>query len=222
MTWMGAIPRLALVQPRWTATGWVLLSPAGDTIPLPPAEAGTPCLVKAWNGPHAAFDSLHGCDAGDAVAAFVSEVAGKRVRMAWLATSQHRPNPVHITTTPSLQQLATHLGGNLDGADGHRRFRPNLVIDAIAGETLSAFVEEQMKELTRPPLMLEVTGRCERCIVIDIDPATAEMGGPYFADTKEQSTQRHPGKPACFGIYARARTAGRLAIGDTLAVQLRG
>ncbi len=222
LTWMGAIPRLALVRPQLTANGWSLRAAAGGVVPLPPAGEGALCTVQAWNGARGAFDTLDGRDAGDAVAEFVSDVAGKKLRAVWLATSQHRPNPVHLTTVPSLHRHAGELGVNPEGMSGHRRFRPNLVLDAAPGEALDAFAEERVAAFTRPPLTLEVTGRCARCIMVDVDPDTADMDGRHLAGTKRQSARRYPGEPAYFGVYARACQPGRLGAGDKLAMQLRG
>lgn len=221
LTWMGALPRLALVRPYPAADGWMLRSPEGATVELPPAGEGTPCTVQAWNGERAAFDPLPGRDAGDAAAALVSAVAGKRVRVVWMATQQHRPNPVHLTTVPSLRELGVALGLNLGEVAGHRRFRPNVVLDAAPGKTLEAFAEERVATFAGAPLTLEVTGRCDRCIVLDVDPDTAEVDGRYLAGTKGHSARRHPDKPAYFGVYARALGPGRLATGDTLLMQGR-
>jgi uncharacterized protein YcbX len=226
MTWMGAIPKLALIRPQLTAAGWALCSPSYETLLLPPPQEGEPCTVRAWNGERAAFDALEGRDAGHALARFVSQVVGRKVRLAWIATHQHRPNPVHLTTVPSLKNLAAHL--DVDGAarSFHRRFRPNLVLDAAPGETLHAFAEERVASFTRnasePPLTLDVSGRCARCIVIDVDPDAGHTDERYFAGMKQHSAQRFPDKEAYFGIYARPRGAGRLAVGDVLSATLQG
>jgi len=221
MTWIGAIPRLALVRPQVAASGWALAAPTGEAVTLPPAGEGEPCTVQAWNGERGAFDVLTGCDAGDAVAQLVSEVAGERLRLAWLNGTQHLPNPVHLTTVSSLQQLAADLGTSLSGVAGQRRFRPNVVLEAPDGAALEPFAEERAETFHGRSLTLDVTDRCARCIVIDVDPDTAEKDTRYFVGAKASSAQRHPGAPAYFGLYARPRAAGRLAVGDTLEMRVR-
>ncbi|HET7537484.1 MAG TPA: MOSC N-terminal beta barrel domain-containing protein [Candidatus Didemnitutus sp.] len=225
MTWLGAIPKLALIRPQLTANGWSLLSPSDGVVLLPPAGQGALCTVQAWNGDRQAFESLAGRDSGDGPAAFVSDVVGKKVRVVWLATHQHLPNPIHLTTVPSLRNLAAQLGVSVESVSFHRRFRLNLLLDAVPGESLSAFAEEAVKTLTRKsnplPLTLDVTGKCTRCIVIDVDPEAGHTDERYFAGTRKHSAHRHPGKEAYFGIYARARSTGRLAAGDILAAEMR-
>lgn len=221
MTWMGAMPRLALVRPQHLGRGWALQSPHQEAIALPPAGEGATCTVQAWNGTREAFDALAGRDAGDAVAAFVSDVVGRKVRVAWLETVQHRPNPVHLTTGSSLQALAAHLGVSTGQMAGHRRFRPNVVLDSEPGETGTAFAEESVAAFTRPPFRLEVTERCARCLMVDVDPETGTTQGRYFAGVKAHSARRAPGQPAYFGVYARAGRPGSLGIGDVLMAEGR-
>lgn len=219
MTWIGAIPRLALVQPVRTTNGWALRTRESEGVPLPPSGTGAPCTVQAWNGNRGAFDSLAGRDAGDEPAAFVSAMAGKKLRVVWMETSQHRPNPVHLTTGPSLQALAAQLGLSVEQMSEHRRFRPNVILDPAPGGTLAAFAEEQVSTLAGASLRLEVTERCARCIVVDVDPDAGQVDGRYLAATKAHSTLRHPSESAAFfGIYARAATSGHLTAGDSLAM----
>jgi uncharacterized protein YcbX len=221
MTWMGAVPRLALLQPERLADGWALRSVEGGAVPLPAGGEGAPCTVRAWNGSRGAFDSIAGRDGGDLLAAFVSRVTGKKLRVAWLATAEHRPNPVHLTTGASLQELARHLGASTERMAGHRRFRPNVVLDPAPGETLEAFAEEKVVAFTRAALRLEVTERCARCVVVDVDPDAGSTDERYLAGVKTHSARRFPGESAAyFGIYARPTAAGRLATGDLLTVTM--
>jgi hypothetical protein len=225
VTWMGAIPRLALLRPEPTTKGCTLRAPGGGSMPLPPAGEGAPCTVQCWNGARGAFDSLEGHDAGAAPSAFASEVAGKSVRIVRLATDAHRPNPVHVTTVPSLRDLAAHLGISFAAMSGHRRFRPNLVLEAAGGEPLAARIEDQFAAITRPSrdrsLSLEVTGRCDRCVVIDVDPDTGQVDRSCLSGTKTHSARHYPGEPAYFGVYARARVPGKLEVGELLHAELR-
>src|SRR5262249_53880064 len=143
----------------------------------------------------------------------------------WLATQRHRPNHVHLVTMASVRALAAHLDASDETRTAHRRFRANVVLDAAPGEMLEAFAEERVTMFTRnsgQALTFEVSSRCARCIMIDVDPDTEHTEERFFAGTKKLSAQRYADKEAYFGMYARPRVSARLAVGDVLAAELRG
>lgn len=213
ITWQGAIPSLARIIPTGTIDALAISSASGDTAILPPPGQGAPRTVHSWNGQRQAFDALDGHDAGDAVAELASTIAGKGVRLVHLATNAHRPNPVHIISASSLGILSAEIGRETDLL----RFRPNLVL-ADDGEGLPPFAEEQATALvcatTDARLVLTITAPCERCVVVNVDPASSAVNARVLKTVAGQSQRRGVAAPAAFGIYARANSGGTVATGD--------
>jgi uncharacterized protein YcbX len=94
--------------------------------------------------------------------------------------------PLSLTTTASV------------GAYDARRFRPNLLIESDADEA-----EWVGRVLEIGTLRLSVTERDDRCVVVNVDPDTAE---------------RDPGVlkavAPSFGVYGAPVREGRVAVGD--------
>jgi uncharacterized protein YcbX len=99
------------------------------------------------------------------------------------------------------------------------------VVLGPAGDALLPFVEEQATSLVclspNSSLVLSVTGPCERCVVINVDPAAGARDDRYLKTTAAHSLQRQAAAPAAFGIYARATTAGTVAVGDSVELVCR-
>jgi hypothetical protein len=176
--------------------------------------------VQAWNGPRQAFDTLDGHDAGDAVAELASTIVGQPIRVVHLSTTIHRPNPVHIVSAVSVATLTAELQADAD----LRRFRPNIVLAGV-GDSLPPFVEEQVTSLVfsapNSALVLAVTGPCERCVVINVDPVSGALDNRYLKATAVHSQRRRTSAQVAFGIYARATTPGTLPIGAHLKLIFR-
>jgi uncharacterized protein len=221
ITWSGAIPTLARIIPRGWPDRPAIASTGGDSVPLPPPGHGAPRTIHSWNGQRQAFDALEGHDAGDAVADFASTIAGQRIRLVHLATTAHRPNPVHLVTDASLRVLAAALEGDPD----LQRFRPNVVLCGD-GDALPPFLEEHATSLrchhARARLDLAITGPCERCVVINVDPASSAVDSHYLKTVVAQSRTRRAGTAPMFGVYARATGAGMVATGDRVEIVTPG
>ena len=221
ITWMGAIPALAQIIPTGTPDRLAISSAAGETAVLPPSGEGAPRTVQSWNGQRQAFDELVGNDAGDVVAELASSIAGQSIRLVRLATTAHRPNPVHLISVDSLAVLAAQAGRDTNLL----RFRPNVVLSG-EGETLPPFVEEQATSLVcssaHSRLVLEITIPCERCIVTNVDPVSSVVDDAYLKAIAAHSRGRGAAAPAVFGVYARATTAGALATGDRVELVTAG
>jgi uncharacterized protein YcbX len=215
ITWQGAIPTLAQIIPTGTPDRLAISSAAGDSAALPPAGQGAPRTVHSWNGQRQAFDAFDGHDAGDPVAELASSIAGKPVRLVRLATTGHRPNAVHFISTTSLSTLSAEVGRETD----RLRFRPNVVLSSD-GDALPPFAEEEAISLVcsnaESKLVFTITGPCERCIVINVDPASSAVDGRFLKVVASHSQRRGLNAPAAFGIYARASNAGTLTTGDLI------
>jgi uncharacterized protein YcbX len=116
--------------------------------------------------------------------------------------------PLSLITTQSLATLGTLAGRPL--AVG--RFRPNLLVDA-AEASGDGFPEEAWVGCTLRVggALVRLDRRDKRCVVVNVDPATAERD-PVVLRTIARQRQTH------FGVYGSTARPGRVAVGDTVVV----
>ncbi|MCK9685103.1 MOSC domain-containing protein [Scleromatobacter humisilvae] len=217
VTWQGAHPRLALVQPRMTRAGLRLGAAGADEVAVPDDLA--PCSVKIWNDLRARHDTFDAADAGDAVAAWLERVVGaplRLVRLGEAALAREGNNALHLVFTPSVAALEAQWG-----ATDPRRFRANVVLEIPGGDG-NAFIEESLAALEwqgDDATRLEITAPCIRCVVPNVDPASARVDDSFGDALTRLSQQRRPGATV-FGIYARGAAGARLRVGDTAKMEL--
>ncbi len=212
-TWQGAHPRLALVHPRVTPTGLRLEAPGAAAIELPADFPLARCRVKMWNDLGARHDTFDAADAGDAVAAWLETVAGaplRLVRLGEAALAREGTNALHLVFAPSIAAVEAQFGGT-----DARRFRPNIVLAMPEGAG-NEFIEESLEALEWGPdaTRLEITAPCIRCVVPNVDPASARVDEGFLDTLARLSQQRRPGATV-FGIYARGPVGARLRVDDT-------
>jgi len=114
--------------------------------------------------------------------------------------------PLSLITTQSVVGLEALAGRPLDVT----RFRPNLVIDAPGG---TAFPEDEWTGCTLRvgDALVRVNARDQRCVVVNVDPTTAERDPTVF-----RTIARH--HEARLGVYATTDRPGRVAVGDPVVV----
>jgi uncharacterized protein YcbX len=213
VTWMGAHPRLALVQARLGAEGLVLQ--AGESRLALAAGAGRAVPLKAWNGERQDFDHFDGWDAGDYAAALLRATTGERLRLVRPGPEAQRRaglNPLHLVGNGSLQAWRDAMAQPLTGPA--QRARPNLLLQADDGGELPAFIEHILVEMRVGPLVLRRTAPCVRCLMTTVDPISAEPQPPALDALSRLSHERAPGAPVQFGIYLAGSQPGRLQVGD--------
>jgi uncharacterized protein len=110
--------------------------------------------------------------------------------------------PLSIITTQTIASLSALAGVELDV----RRFRPNLLVDA-GGE--DAFPEEAWlgRELRVGGMRLRVDGRDRRCVVVNVDPVTAQRDPAVLRVIARE-------REVCLGVYASTVQPGHIAVGD--------
>jgi hypothetical protein len=119
--------------------------------------------------------------------------------------------PVSLISTGTAQQLAQETGAPADP----RRYRPNIVID-----TLNGFPFEENDWVNRllcfgegpNRATLHVVGRDVRCVMINLDPDTAEANTRLFKTV----VQKHE---SYAGIYGNVHAPGELHVGDAVYLQ---
>jgi hypothetical protein len=105
-----------------------------------------------------------------------------------------------IVNLASVAVLGLEAGMKVD----HRRFRANLYVDGIEPEEEAGWVGRRIRA---GDAELEVTGRCERCVVITKDPDTTAAAPELLRLLAE----RHD---ASMGVYCQVLRPGRVAVGD--------
>lgn len=115
--------------------------------------------------------------------------------------------PISLITTQSIASIGSKIGSDLDA----RRFRPNLLIDATAGD---GFPEEGWLGaiLRIGGLTMRVDDRDKRCVMINVDPVTTARN-PAVLRAVAQERQAH------LGVYGSTVVPGRVAVGDRVTIE---
>jgi uncharacterized protein YcbX len=110
--------------------------------------------------------------------------------------------PLSLISTQTVAAVGALVGAELD----IQRFRPNLVIEAT-GDT--AFPEDAWvgSVLRIGELRMRVDRRDERCVVVNVDPATSERDPAILRAIARE-------RQACLGTYGSTVRPGRVAVGD--------
>lgn len=107
---------------------------------------------------------------------------------------------VLIVNLATVKTFSAASGRHVD----HRRFRANLYIDGLPPEEEISWIGRRIRA---GEAELEVTGRCERCVVITHDPDTAQTSPELL----RLLTERHE---TCMGVYCAVVRPGRVACSD--------
>lgn len=115
--------------------------------------------------------------------------------------------PLSLVTTQSIDRLAKTVGLPLDVG----RFRPNILIEATDD---SAYPEDRWvgHVLRLGTLRLRVDKRDGRCVVITIDPVTAERNPSILRAVASE-------RQGCLGVYGSTVEPGRIALNDLVIIE---
>jgi MOSC domain-containing protein len=118
--------------------------------------------------------------------------------------------PLSLITTQTVAGLGSLVGAELDP----QRFRPNLLVSA-AGD--AEFPEEGWvgAVLRIGGLRMRVDQKDERCVVVNVDPATDERDPAILRALARE-------RQACAGVYGSVVEPGRVAVGDAVLVEVDG
>jgi uncharacterized protein len=111
---------------------------------------------------------------------------------------QHDETPLLVATDGALEWLGEDL----------RRFRPNLV---IAGVEQLAERDWPGRRLRVGEAVIDVDHLCERCVMITLDPETAEADPPILTRLREELD-------GLFALNCGVAKPGRVAVGDAVEV----
>jgi uncharacterized protein YcbX len=115
--------------------------------------------------------------------------------------------PLSLITTRTIAGLGAMVGAALDV----RRFRPNLLVEATGD---ADFPEEAWvgSVLRIGGLRLRVDKRDQRCVVVNVDPATTERDPAILRAIGRE-------RDSCLGVYGSTVEPGRVAVGDPVLVE---
>lgn len=204
------VPRMALVTVAIEKDALVLGAPGAASLRVPRAPEGPLRRVRVWS------DTCDAVSAGADAEGFFSELLGLPAALVFMPESTRRPVaghaprlvgfadafPLLVISRASLDALNEQL----DTPVGFDRFRPNLVVSGGA-----AHDEDRWRELAFGSLVFSPAGPCGRCVMVDIDPATATRTGEPLATL---ARYRRSGKKVLFGQNLVHEGEGTLRVGD--------
>lgn len=114
--------------------------------------------------------------------------------------------PLALITTRTVAGLGALVGADLDV----RRFRPNVLVEATGD---AAFPEDGWvgSVLRIGGASMRVDQRDQRCVVVNVDPETAERDPAVLRTIVRE-------RAACLGVYGSTVRPGPVAVGDRVVV----
>jgi uncharacterized protein YcbX len=191
----------------------------------PVAETGTTRRAQ-W-----VLDEFDTIDQGDDVAAWVSTVLGRDVRLVsagepWKINFPipqfeklhdqpkvrfNSASPVSIANEASLTEINSHL----EQPVGMDRFRMNITL-----EGLDPYEEDRLDQLFNDDVGLLSVTPAERCVIVTTDQETGERPQNNLLRTLRRERMKPKeetyGSGMKFGNYLAVERAGHISLGDTL------
>jgi uncharacterized protein YcbX len=213
------LPRLALIAPDIAADELRLQAPGAGGITVAVDAAGPSREVVVWG------DTVLACDAGEAVARWLSDFLQRYVRLVRFDPSRRRATdaawsagrpgesafsdgyPVLVLSRASLGDLNARLPQELP----LDRFRPNLVLDGC-----DPYAEDSLRVLQSGTAVLRVVKPCTRCIITTTDQSTAERDGEEPLRTLRSYRWSSELRGVTFGQNAIVDSPGTLRVGDAM------
>ncbi len=198
--------RWAFVRPGLERSGfpWLTIRERSDLCHFRPAFAdpdrpdASPTTVTTPDG------TRH-----DVADAELARALGEGVRVIKQDRGAFDALPLSLMTTQTVAGLEAHAGRALDV----RRFRPNLVVDAGGA---GPYAEETWVGATLRigALRMRVDKRDKRCVVVNVDPDTADRDPRVLRAIAQQ-------RGAQLGVYGSVVEPGRVAVGDAVVLEGR-
>ena len=176
------VNRLVLVTPLLTEQGLRLSAPGMPELEVVRPTAAPLVDVEIWD------DRLVAREADRDAAAWLTEVTGRPLALAYLDDPRRRPvdpryaepgdvvsfadgYPLLLAAEESLAQLNAWIAAGRHAADGPlpmTRFRPSLVIRGA-----DPFAEDSWRRVRVGEVTFRVVKPCARCVLTTVDPDTA-------------------------------------------------
>ena len=216
-----AWPQLGQISADYGAQGQLLLSAPGR----PALEVPVPAADDELRGVTIWRDTLRVPDAGDAAAAWLSELLGKSVRLVHCPEqwARYLPSgyglssdraafpdgfPLLLIGQASLDELSRRVGRSMEML----RFRPNLVVEGT-----EPFAEDGWKRIRIGDMTFRVLKPSVRCILTTLDPATGERSADREPLTTLKTFREREGD-VLFGQNLAVDGEGELKVGMAVEV----
>ena len=180
---------------------------------LTPSADDTRVIVQIWD------DETDAVDCGDEVAAWLSEILGEPMRLAYMDQCARRQAgrasnpgdevsfadayPVMVANEASLADLNTKLEQPVP----MNRFRPNVIVNGF-----EPWAEDHWTSLQIGDVKFRAVSNCGRCLVTTIDQATGEKTGSEPLRTL--ATFRTIDQKVVMGRYVIPESYGIVQVGD--------
>ena len=136
----------------------------------------------------------------DGVVSSIARESGRPLTLRDLAGANFDDSPVLVVNMATVAAFGLEARIHMD----HRRFRANVYLDGLEPE-------EELRWLGRHIAVggaeLEVTKRCDRCVVITRDPDTT-TASPELLRILTNTYE------TCMGVYCHVVGPGRVSVGD--------
>jgi len=199
----------------------VLTAPA-----LPPLVVVPSGLTPMQGGATVWGDLVTTLDAGDAAAAWITELLRRPCRLAVERSDTQRnaglpqgglvsfadTAPLLLVNVASLAAVNAQLETPVEMA----RFRANLVVDGT-----EAFEEDGWDTIRIGEVEFTVAGPCDRCVMITLDPQSGEADPQREPLSLLLRHRRGADGKVYFGQFLIPRSAGRIFAGDPIEVLAR-
>lgn len=213
------LPRMALIRPQLKYHDMVLRAPGMLALHIALDQVQEPVRVKIWD------DEVKAYDMGPIAAQWFSDFLGVKARLVRFDPEGKRASspqwtgdvealnqfsdgyPVLVLSEASLAGLNEKLQATGVAAVGMARFRPNIVLGDVSGDTGLAPHDEDRLDLLeiatdQGVVQLKPVKPCPRCPIPNIDPATA-LSSPEVGDMLQTYRQEPRLKGAVsFGMNA--------------------
>lgn len=211
-------PRMALIDPRWSAEKLEISAPGMPAYSLGLNPYGLRWQVTIWR------DTCEAVDQGDAAAEWFSAYLGTPCRLVYMADDftrqvdqRYAPRttdqtgladgfPFLILSQASLDDLNSRLSTPLP----MNRFRPNLVVAGCV-----PYAEDTWKVIRVGGIVLDVVKPCARCVITTTDQDTTQRGKEPL---RTLASYRTVNGKVMFGQNAIHRAQGQIRRGDLVEV----
>ena len=190
-------------------------SPNGDIIYIPFKPTGSKHLVSVWD------DKVEAIEVSTQISNWFSSQLNKKVKLVYmpdnstrLIDSNYASNnesvsfadayPLLIVNTASFENLNLKLKNKIT----IDRFRANIVVE---GST--PFEEDEWHQAAMGSSKVEIVKKCARCVMVNIDPATATKETEVLSILSEY---RKKDNKVFFGVNALVLKIGIFNVGDEL------
>jgi len=136
----------------------------------------------------------------DALVSDVGRASGRPLTLRDLTGANFDDSPVLVVNLSTIAAFALAAGVPVD----HRRFRANLYLEGLEPDDELRWVGRRLQVGSAE---LEVVKRCERCMVITLDP-DSNAATPALLRVLTQTSD------TCMGVYCRVTRPGQVSVGD--------